>query len=103
MELTDLSEFDTKKPFQKTRTLMMRQALYELSPVVKGNHRIEFTDGIFRFYYRGTPLMEYELRTRMKRKLNAGKFEGLPSTRAQRRAIYEAIMDFEQMLDEIDD
>lgn len=94
-----LEEPDNKH-FRKSRVLMMEQALTELRPVIKGNQRIDFSNGLFTFYYRDTALMEYELATKALRKLNAGKFEGLPSTRSQRRAIYEAIQDFEKMLDE---
>jgi hypothetical protein len=98
--MTFTEDEPTTKQFTKSRVLMMKQALYELQPVIKGNHLIELIDGTFKFYYRDTLLMEYSLNTGLRNKVNAGKFEGLPSTRAQRKAIYEAIVDFEQWLAE---
>lgn len=84
--------------FRRIRARRMYEVLTTLRPFEQGNHRIELRDGRFIFYYRGTPIMAYHMHTGERIKLDAGEFETTNSTRAQRKAIHEALDEFEEVM-----
>lgn len=86
-------------PFKKSRAKKIYEVLCTMCPVEEGNQKIEISDkGTFIFSYRGTPIVEYDFKNRRWNKIDAGKYEDTPSTQSQRKAIYEAIEEFEALL-----
>lgn len=86
-------------PFRKSRARKMYEVLSTLLPLEEGNHKITLSkDGIMTFSYRGTPIVRYDFKNSKCEDIDAGKYENTESTKAQRRAIYEAIEEFESYM-----
>lgn len=63
----------------------------------RGNHLVVYdVEMRFRFYYRGTPIYEWNAVTDAERVILAGEYEETPSTRNQRKEIRQAISDFRE-------
>jgi hypothetical protein len=84
------------KKVRKSKTKMMIEAV-EVGVAEKGNHKITFEADTFTFWYRGTPIYTWNAKARFGENLYAGGFEETASTRNQRKTIWEAIVEFEQL------
>lgn len=78
---------------RKSRTRMMLHA-YQHGSAEKGNQLVEYTEGAFTFYYRGTPIMGYSTVTGNITDINAVGYEDTPSTFNQRKQLVEAVKEF---------
>lgn len=68
----------------------------------EGNHRIECVEDHMQFYYRGTKLAVYNMRTMDLVQVSAGDFDQTCSTIRQRESIERAVVEFRNVIATID-
>lgn len=96
-----LEDIDTYVPgLKKLKARAMLEAI-KIGHYEKGNHRIEYKERVFYFYYRGTLIMEWHVDNEAVVCPHAGDFENTASTTNQRKEIEKAIENFRKAVMEL--
>ncbi len=94
---------EIRKTLLKSRSRAMYEVLTSGKPYEKGNLKIDFDGNTFTFYFRSDrPFLIYDMQMRRWEKVDCGEYENTASLRQQRKALYEAIEEFNtKVLDRI--
>src|SRR5690606_20494230 len=88
---------DVWKTLKKSRARAMYKVLASGQPYEKGNLKIDFDGNTFTFYFRSDrPFLIYDMQMRRWEKVDCGEFENTASLHQQRKAMYEAIEEFNE-------
>jgi hypothetical protein len=83
--------------FRKVRARMMQEA-YLKGESTRRNVRVAYADMTFKFYYRGSLIMEWDMVTDETRNVSVGAYETAASTIYQRTQARNAIHEFREVL-----